>query len=335
MKKILLYEKFRSERTKPKNLISDDNQLFEHEYEKNFGKIYYSVVKEALIINEFLYNLKELNLMSKYSYFSKPTFLRLIRDLYRNFFRSKSSQNLIEEGIWITDNKSSVYFHFLCDALTRYTVLPEEVKSNIPVLLPIKYKNSWIIEIFEFLKINYIIFEKNKKIRVKKLIIPSYTAPSGNFHRETLINLRESFIKSLDTRESMPTQSNKIWIDMSKHRRPVVNINQIRPILKKYNFIEVVFEDLSITEKLDLLKNTNLLVGSHSSGLTNMLFMNKNSKIIDIRDPRDNIKNAFFSMASELEIDYYYMERDNNSNQVNIDPDKLDSLIASIVGSSN
>ena len=40
-------------------------------------------------------------------------------------------------------------------------------------------------------------------------------------------------------------------------------------------------------------------------------------------------------MASELEIDYYYMERDNNSNQVNIDPDKLDSLIASIVGSSN
>ena len=83
MKKILLYEKFRSERTKPKNLISDDNQLFEHEYEKNFGKIYYSVVKEALIINEFLYNLKELNLMSKYSYFSKPTFLRLIRDLYQ------------------------------------------------------------------------------------------------------------------------------------------------------------------------------------------------------------------------------------------------------------
>ena len=66
-----------------------------------------------------------------------------------------------------------------------------------------------------------------------------------------------------------------------------------------------------------------------------MLFMNKNSKIIDIRDPRDNIKNAFFSMASELEIEYYYMERENNSNQVNIDPDKLDSLIASIVGISN
>ena len=66
-----------------------------------------------------------------------------------------------------------------------------------------------------------------------------------------------------------------------------------------------------------------------------MLFMDKNSKIIDIRDPRDNVKNAFFSMASELEIEYYYMERENNSNQVNIDPDKLDSLIASIVGNSN
>ena len=34
---------------------------------------------------------------------------------------------------------------------------------------------------------------------------------------------------------------------MSKHRRPVVNINQIRPILKNI-LLEVVFEDLSLTE---------------------------------------------------------------------------------------
>ena len=117
---------------------------------------------------------------------------------------------------------------------------------------------------------------------------------------------------------------------MSEHRRPVINIDEIRPILKKHQFTEVIFEKLTIQDKVNLMRNTKILAGSHSSGLTNMLFMQSGGSIIDIRDPKDRIKNAFFSMASALGHDYFYMEREKNNNGTYINPKKLDLLLSSL-----
>ena len=61
-----------------------------------------------------------------------------------------------------------------------------------------------------------------------------------------------------------------------------------------------------------------------------MLFLKPGSKVVDIRDPNDNIKNAFFSMASELDLNYYYMEREKVSHEVIIDPKKLKNLLSSL-----
>ena len=55
--------------------------------------------------------------------------------------------------------------------------------------------------------------------------------------------------------------------------------------------------------------------------------MKKNSIIIDVRDPNDNIKNAFFSLASELDLNYFYMERESLDNEIVVDPIKLDNLL--------
>ena len=118
---------------------------------------------------------------------------------------------------------------------------------------------------------------------------------------------------------------------MKKHRRPIENILEIKPILKKYNFEEVIFEDLSINQKIELLHNTEILMGSHSSGLSNMLFMNKGASIIDIRDPNDNIKNAFFTLSSELDLKYYYMEREDINSNIVINPNKLENLLKSLL----
>ena len=47
--------------------------------------------------------------------------------------------------MWITDNKSSVYFHWLCDALGKYQMTKDEFK-NYPVLIPEIYDIDWIKE---------------------------------------------------------------------------------------------------------------------------------------------------------------------------------------------
>ena len=329
MKKVSLFPEFSSKRIKPKNLVIDDVSLFSHEYEKKFPGVYYIETKNATIINKSVYSFGKLRLFTKFNYFYKPLKMRLFKDVVGNLAKSLNKSAKIKSGIWITDNKSSVYFHFLCDALMRYQALPYSYKKH-PVLIPYSYGIDWIEEILHYLKIDFIVLEPNTRNIVNDLFITSYTAPSGNFHKATLIDLRDNFLKGCSNELFPEDKFKKVWIDMSHHRRPVVNMEEIRPVLRKNNFTEVAFEKLSIERKIKLMNNVEILAGSHSSGLTNMLFMKTGSKVIDIRDPRDKVKNAFFTMASELSIEYYYMEREPSSQSTYIDPTKLQNLLSSM-----
>ena len=330
MKKNIIIQSFDSVRKKPANLKEEDILLFNHEFKKKFDPAYYLEVKDVTIVNQSIYKIKKLRFFTKYNYFYNPSTSRIFKDIIKNIFKTKKSNQILDKGIWVTDNKTSVYFHMLCDALTRFIFLPEKIKKNYPIFLPAKYNLSWIIEILSFLEIDYILLDSEKKYIIKNAIVTSYTAPSGNFHKETLLKLRKCFIDNKGVKKNKTYSSEKIWIDMSKHRRPVINIKEIEPILKKHGFKQVIFEDLNILNKINLLQKTKVLAGSHSSGLTNMLFMNPGSKIIDIRDPRDKIKNAFFTMASELNLEYFYMEREVNSEETVINPIKLDLLLSTI-----
>ena len=49
-----------------------------------------------------------------------------------------------------------------------------------------------------------------------------------------------------------------------------------------YGFTFVTFENYSFEEQIKIIDNCELLVGIHGAGFTNMVFMNKNTKIVDI-----------------------------------------------------
>ena len=326
MKKHVVNTPFTSNRTHPQNLNKKDNHLFSHEYSKSFKGDHYLILNKVTVVNEFILSLKYWNLLTKYIYFYKPTYSKIFKDIYKNLTRNSKSSKKISLGIWITDNKSSVYFHWLCDALTRYLILPKEYK-NVPVLLPEKYDIPWIVEFLNFMNIKYKIIKKGQRIKVKTLIVPSYTAPSGNFNKKVINELRKILLQKADVREDRGKNNKKIWVSMEKHRRPIKNMPELRKTLIKYGFEEVIFEDLTLPHKIKLLNEANVIAGSHSSGLTNMIFMRRNSKVLDIRDPEDNVKNAFFTLSSELNLRYYYIEREKKSNKdIIISPKKLEEV---------
>ena len=107
------------------------------------------------------------------------------------------------------------------------------------------------------------------------------------------------------------------------------NYIEIKNFLIDRGFEIVNLEDLSSADKIKLMSETKILAGLHGSGLTNVLFMNKDTYLLDIRDPQDNIKNAFFSLASEVEVNYYYFERENIEDYI-ISKSKLENAINQI-----
>ena len=280
---------------------------------------------KILIINQNLFS-KNLYLFTKYIYFYFPGILRVIKDVIKSFKNSKKNITKIDKGMWITDNKSSVYFHWLCDALGKYQMTKDEFK-NYPVLIPEIYDIDWIKEFLETLEIEFKILKNSKRYVIDELLIPSYPAPSGNFNNENITKLAKNIIDKCDINTKDIEQNKRIWISREAARRKVNNKSDLEQILKKYNFEDCILEELTLTEKVQLFQSAEIIAGSHGSGLTNMIFMNKKTKVVDVRDPKDNIKNAFFTLASEFDLDYYYMEREADD-KIIIDSDKLDKIFS-------
>ena len=113
MKKNIIIQSFASVRKKPENLKEEDISLFDHEFKKEFDSAYYLEVNDATIVNQSIYKIKKLRFFSKYNYFSKPSSSRIFKDIIKNIFKTKKSDQILDKGLWVTDNKTSVYFHML------------------------------------------------------------------------------------------------------------------------------------------------------------------------------------------------------------------------------
>jgi capsular polysaccharide biosynthesis protein len=62
------------------------------------------------------------------------------------------------------------------------------------------------------------------------------------------------------------------------------------------------------------MSQTIHLIGLHGAGLTNMLFMREGGKVLELRNQNDAHNNCYFSLASELNLDYFYLLNQGNTN---------------------
>lgn len=240
-----------------------------------------------------------------------------------------SKSEKFENAIWITDDWSTEYFHWLTDALTRYVWCEEYSKSSI-VILPSKFEERrYIVESLDFLNINYKILNK-KKAFITNLILPSHTANTGNYNTQIINKLNDKFTNycSKGTR--------RIYASRQKaDKRKIKNEDELVAFLIKYDFDIHFFEDYSFEKQVKLLNQTEILIGLHGAGLTNMLFMPKGGKIVELRNHSDTINNCYFSLASEIDHEYYYLECSGDSEythnvNVTVDINKFENILKTL-----
>ena len=66
--------------------------------------------------------------------------------------------------------------------------------------------------------------------------------------------------------------SKRIWVSRElASKRKIKNFNEIEPVLKKYKFQIVNFENLSFKDQIYISHNAEIIAGLHGAGLSNML----------------------------------------------------------------
>lgn len=301
-------------RTLPINFIENDRDLFNHELEIKIGNPKIHSLKNVYIRKNKFYRFNLFEFKSQLWKMGAYTFSVKIKVFIKNLlfknFSKKVDYEIIENGLWVIDDKSSMYFHWMLDSLQRLELFKITINNNnsIKLLLPESFYDSPFVKMsLDIYNIETKILKKDVTYKVSNLIVPNHLANSGNFNPKITNLIRKRYLDYLSSLSPNVKSSKKIWITRQNARfRKITNFDEIKDILIQNNFDIHDFDKTEYLDQLKIVSNAEVIGGIHGAGLSNMLLMTSGKKVIEVRAQNDNHDNCYFSLASALDLSYYY-----------------------------
>jgi capsular polysaccharide biosynthesis protein len=325
----IVYDAHVAVRKEPINLHNDDLHLFKSTLATPIHETTLSILENISILKDTFFSIKHFSYYTQHSHLTKVSGTSLLKRAFR-FLKPGIT---VPRAIWVMHEWSSEYFHWFTDALPRLIATGDWPK-NTPVILPKRYADKpYIVESLRMLNVEVIFYNPSKRVKVKELIVASYTAPTGNYNTTLLPVIREKFIK-----KSEQAVNRKIYISRQKAtKRKITNEADVQALFVKWGYEIHFFEDYSFEKQLEIMSTTKILAGLHGAGLTNMLFMPRDGRILELRNAGDGHNNCFFSLASAVDHDYFYLTNQGSSPDTHIadltvDTDQLDKVLGQMEG---
>lgn len=302
-----IYAETVARRKLPVNFHQDQLALFEGELERiipatrllKFQNVLASpeglLFKGTRILREsfaFPYHLDDWRFRSVFKFLATNYALRRRRKIER-------------EVLWVTDYWSTGYFHWLTDVLTRLFVVSDRVRDRL-LVLPGKYQEQDHVQpsLRAFGVANVDFVAPDEVVECGSLLLPSHTAPSGHFQSEAIHGVRDVLLSAYGR---APGDEKRLYISRGKAgRRRIINEDEVTAVLRRFGFETIYAEELSFEQQVQICSQAHYIVSNHGAGLTNMLFMKERGSVLELRHQADNINNCYFTLASALDLNYFY-----------------------------
>ena len=194
------------------------------------------------------------------------------------------------------------YFHWLTEALPRILYLKKHF-AGIIILLPHSYKSEYQLTSLKLLNIKYKRF--HEIVYVNQLILPSRQAPYSAHYNPYYINLLAQELKlNINSKTDF---GDKIYVTrINAAYRKIANEKEIIPILLSYGFKIIDFAWYSLDEQVSIASNAKILIGIHGAGLSNMIFMQKQSIVLEFSLENQFMDKCYYTLANACELEYHY-----------------------------
>ncbi len=302
-------------RKKPCNNKHSDKHLFKKEFVKKLPNSFPIVEKYSYIppcgslFNGIFLNLYQFNIGIRIkelfkSYLKSLFFLTKVRKITR-----------LDNFLYVTNSNSKNFFHWYLDVMQKLELINQSKNkissSNLKIIIPNGHEKSFSKKSLEAFDLNFYHQKKFEFILSNNSIYVPDIAPTGNYRKALILKLAKRMRKYWIGKKKINSVKRRIYISRNNsNKRKLKNENEIIPILKKNGFIIVDFDKISFDKQLDYVLNSNIIISVHGAALTHMLWMKRKSKILEIR-ARDNCDdNCYFSLASDLEHNYFYVIAD-------------------------
>jgi capsular polysaccharide biosynthesis protein len=221
---------------------------------------------------------------------------------------AKSRDRLDVPALWITDNWSSDYFHWLLDALPRLQVVQQLHEDGTLLLSATCRTREFVRASLSLLGVGPVRFVGDREVlRFAHLMLPTLTAPTGNYNPEIVQGLRTRFRDGRPGPSPPTAVGERVYLSRGKaSKRRIANEADVQHELEAWGFRTVHFEDHPFEHQVRMAMNARYLISNHGAGLANMLFMAAGSSVLEMRKGGDGQNNCFFALASALDLRYLY-----------------------------
>ncbi|OOM74046.1 hypothetical protein CLPUN_41860 [Clostridium puniceum] len=227
----------------------------------------------------------------------------------------------IEEGIMLLSNASFNYFHFNMEVLSKLCLINEiEEYNKIPILVD---ERCFKIKSFKDeldmlnihgrniipLKLGYC-YDIDKLIYISDLLIGPIDLKKNTLLRYEDYIMNDTAVNLLHDNLSINgTTSKKLFISRKNcfGTRILLNQNTIEQIFKDHDYEIVYPEIMSFQDQLKVFSEAEFIAGASGAGFTNILFANKNAKIICIL-PKEIQLSCYSNIAGVLGQQCHYLD---------------------------
>ena len=137
-------------------------------------------------------------------------------------------------------------------------------------------------------KNNYEIFKNNEYIGVSEIY---YVNEGINFRNEPLFDDFKNSVLNNFNIEYKNNNSKNITFILRNGTREITNIDYVKDNLLSYNINYVYLENRSVEEQLEIIANTDILIGVHGAGLSWCVFMKNCSTLLEMYPGNSNTDN--------------------------------------------
>ena len=175
------------------------------------------------------------------------------------------------------------FYHFLMTALPRIQYFLSESFRGVKLLVRERTPD------YQLELIRYLVPE-DRWLRVQEEV--HYQFPKvwiSGFPQSYGLEFVDSFYSALDFRSAAPTRLNCQAIYLSRddepNKRPLKNSSELAELMREFGLEETVMSDISLPERISLLKNVSVIAGVFSAGFANLVFARKCKVAIYIEHP--------------------------------------------------
>ncbi len=197
------------------------------------------------------------------------------------------------------------YYHWTLECLPRLFCVREEAKSLKLLiherLLPF---HAFYLGLFDFREI--VLIKDDELVQAETVVFPSHVTPGLVPPGQVISDLSAYVFGKLQLPAAQPVRN--VFISREKARyRHAVNEPEVWAAFKNCGFEKVWLEDLSVADQVRLLSQTRRLSGIHGAGFSNMLYMQRGERFMDLMH-KDYRSNGFYNLASIFNIGFVLLQ---------------------------